>query len=47
MDNVWIQVSPNNMGSILAFALNSNSYIDALAKMNYMELARKTKTTSS
>ena len=38
MDNLFIQIDPKDVGSIIAFALNSNSYCEALGKLDYMNL---------
>ena len=38
MPNIFLSVNPKDMGSIIAFALTSNIYLDGLAKLNYMEL---------
>jgi len=43
MDNLFIQINPNDVGSIIAFALNSNSYSEALGKLDYMNLKSKLK----
>jgi len=36
-------VDPNDLASVIAFALNSNSYCEALGKLDYMNLADKIK----
>ena len=41
VNNIYIQVNPEDVGSIIAFALNSNVYFEALAKLNYMGLESK------
>ena len=41
VNNIYIQVNPEDVGSIIAFALNSNVYFEALAKLNYMGLETK------
>jgi len=41
MDNNFIQVDSNDIASVIAFALNSNSYCEALGKLDYMNLADK------
>ena len=38
VDNVYTQVNPKDFGSIIAYALTSNAYIEGLIKLNYMEL---------
>lgn len=38
VDNVYTQVNPKDYGSIVAYALTSNAYIEGLIKLNYMEL---------
>ena len=43
MDNNFIQVDSNDLASVIAFALNSNSYCEALGKLDYMNLADKIK----
>jgi len=43
VNNIFIQVSPDDVGSIIAYALNSNVYFEALAKLNYMGLESKLK----
>jgi hypothetical protein len=43
IDNNFIQVDPNDLSSVIAFALNSNSYCEALGKLDYMNLADKMK----
>ena len=37
-DNTFIQINPKDVGSIIAFALNSNIYVEGLYKQNYMNL---------
>lgn len=41
VNNTFIQVAPDDIGSIIAFALNSNVYFEALARLNYMGLESK------
>lgn len=41
VNNIYIEVAPEDVGSIIAFALNSNVYFEALAKLNYMGLENK------
>ena len=43
MDHNFIQVDSNDLASVIAFALNSNSYCEALGKLDYMNLADKIK----
>lgn len=43
IDNNFIQIDPNDTASIIAFALNSNTYCEALGKLDYMNLADKIK----
>lgn len=43
MDNNFIQINSNDLASVIAFALNSNSYCEALGKLDYMNLADKIK----
>ena len=43
MDNNFIQINQNDISSIIAFALNSNSYCEALGKLDYMNMADKIK----
>jgi hypothetical protein len=38
VNNQFIQVQPQDVGSIIAFALNSNVYWEALTKLNYLGL---------
>lgn len=38
VDNIYINVDPNDLGSIIAFALTSNIYLEGLARLNYMDL---------
>ena len=38
VDNVFVNVKPGDFGSIIAYALTSNVYIEGLAKLNYMGL---------
>lgn len=45
MDNFFIQIDPRDVGSIIAFALNSNCYSEALGKLDYMNLKSKLKKT--
>lgn len=41
VDNIFIQIAPDDIGSIIAHGLNSNSYFEALLKVNYSGLASK------
>jgi hypothetical protein len=43
IDNNFIQVDPNDIASVIAFALNSNCYCGALGKLDYMNLSDKLK----
>ncbi len=43
MDNNFVQIDSNDISSVIAFALNSNSYCEALGKLDYMNLADKIK----
>ncbi len=43
MDNQFVQIDPEDISSIIAFALNSNSYCEALGKADYMNLGDKIK----
>lgn len=38
IDNIFIQVDPDDIGSIIAYALTSNVYIEGLYKMGYLGL---------
>ena len=38
VDNMYVNVNPLDLGSIIAFALTSNIYLEGLAKLDYMEL---------
>ena len=33
-----MNVDPNDLGSIIAYALTSNIYLEGLARLNYMDL---------
>ena len=38
VDNVNVNVNPRDLGSIIAFALTQNIYLEGLAKLEYMGL---------
>ena len=38
VDNIYLNVDPNDLGSIIAYALTSNIYLEGLARLNYMDL---------
>jgi len=38
VDNTSMKVNPQDLGSVIAYALTSNIYIEGLAKVNYMNL---------
>jgi len=40
-DNGLVQVNPDDSGSIIAYALNSNFYKEALIKNNYLEFLQR------
>lgn len=40
IDNHFMHVNPEDFGSIIAFALMSNAYLDGLVRLNYMNLKR-------
>ena len=37
VDNVYVNVNPQDIGSVIAFALTSNIYLEGLAKLDYMD----------
>jgi hypothetical protein len=41
INNVWIPVDKDDIGSIIAFSLNTNWYYEGLARQNYMEFQSK------
>ena len=41
VNNLHIRVTPNNIGSIIGFALSSNIYFDGLVYFNYLNLKNK------
>ena len=38
MDNIFIQVSTTDIGSMIAYALTTNVYVEGLSRLNYMGL---------
>lgn len=38
VDNISINVNPADFGSIIAYAMTSNIYLEGLAKLGYNEL---------
>jgi hypothetical protein len=38
VDNIYLNVDPTDLGSIIAFALTSNIYLEGLTSLNYMDL---------
>lgn len=38
VDNTSMKVNPHDIGSVIAFALTSNIYVEGLAKVQYMNL---------
>jgi hypothetical protein len=41
INNIHVRVSPDNLGSIIGFALTSNVYFDGLVYFNYLNLKNK------
>ena len=37
VDNIYVNVNPQDIGSVIAFALTSNIYLEGLAKLDYMD----------
>jgi len=38
VDNIYLNVDPTDLGSIIAYALTSNIYLEGLTNLNYMDL---------
>jgi hypothetical protein len=38
VDNKFIQIVLDDFGSLIAFSLNSNIYLESLSRLNYMGL---------
>jgi hypothetical protein len=46
INNIFIKIDATDIGSMIAFALNSNVYFEALVKLNYMGLECKVPKSS-
>ena len=46
INNIFIKIDATDIGSMIAFALNSNVYFEALIKLNYMGLECKVPKSS-